>query len=122
MHKGFTALETVGFTILELLISIGLILFLVTTLVVLVNAPEAKARARDEKILSDISKFDAEVSIYKLENTSYPDLTPPPGVTYVHTNNSYELNVVLEYYLEKSKNDGGNNPAIYEIGNDLTLI
>lgn len=111
-----------GFTVIELIVSIGLVVLMATVLVVLVDAPEAKARARDEKTLSNISKFDSEVGIYKLENDIYPNLTPPSGVTYVHTNNSYELNVVLEYYLEKSQEDGGNDAAVYEIGNDLTLL
>ena len=111
-----------GFTILELIISIAFLIFLSATLLILVNAPEAKARARDGKILSDMSKFDVEVSTYKLEKDVYPDLTPPPGINYVHTPNSYELDATLEYYLDKSQNDGGNNPDVYEIGNDLNLI
>lgn len=111
-----------GFTILELIICIALVLFLTTTLIILVNPSSAKARARDEKKLSDISKFDVEVSTYKLEHYVYTDLTPPPGVTYVHTNDAYELNTTLEYYSDKAQNDGGNNPSVYEIGNDLDLI
>jgi type II secretory pathway pseudopilin PulG len=44
--------------------------------------------------------------------------------TYLHTENGYELNAVLESSsnAQLMQNDGGNNPAVYELGSNLTLI
>jgi type II secretory pathway pseudopilin PulG len=42
--------------------------------------------------------------------------------SYRHSVATYELNAVLEYYVEEMQNDGGNNSAIYELGNDLTIL
>ena len=111
-----------AFTILELAITVGLISLLVMVLVIVINPIELKSRSRDERKLSDISAFDALVTGYKIDYNAYPETTPPDGVTYSHTENTYELNVVLEYYTDKSQNDGGDDSAVYEIRNDLTII
>ncbi|OGC63429.1 hypothetical protein A2264_01735 [candidate division WWE3 bacterium RIFOXYA2_FULL_46_9] len=42
--------------------------------------------------------------------------------SYQHDTNTYELNAVLEYFTEKSQNDGGNNQTVFETGDNLTLI
>ncbi len=35
---------------------------------------------------------------------------------------SFELNVKLEYFTDTMVNDNGNNNALYEVGDDLTLL
>ena len=42
--------------------------------------------------------------------------------SYKHTVNAYELNVRLEFYIDKSQGDSGNDDTLYETGNDLTII
>lgn len=41
---------------------------------------------------------------------------------YRHTLHTYEIDARLEYYTDKAQNDGGNDPNMYEVGNDLTVI
>ncbi len=41
---------------------------------------------------------------------------------YQHNGYTYELNARLEYYSEYAENDGGNNPLLYELGDDLTIL
>lgn len=42
--------------------------------------------------------------------------------SYIHDDVSYELNAVLESYTDEMTSDGGNDPARYEMGNNLLLI
>ncbi len=42
--------------------------------------------------------------------------------SYINNGNSYELNVFLESMEDKMTEDGGNDPQMYEIGNNLNLI
>lgn len=114
--------KSFGFTLLELVITVGLILILSTTLFFLLSPTESKAKARDTKLLTDLYAFDASINDYKNENGDYPDLTPPTGVTYQHEITTYELNATLEYYVDKSANDGGNDDDVYELGNKLTIL
>ena len=109
-------------TILELLLTISLITIIFSVVVLLISPGSFKDRARDEKKLSDLYTFESEINEYMLNFGVYPDSPPPYEVTYSHNGKRYELNVTLEYYLEKSQNDGGNNPDVFESGNDLTLI
>ncbi len=41
---------------------------------------------------------------------------------YQHNGYTYELNARLEYYSQYAENDGGNNPLLYELGDDLTIL
>ena len=41
---------------------------------------------------------------------------------YIHSSNTYEINTKLEFYVDEMINDGGNDPDLYEIGNNLNLI
>ena len=111
-----------AFTLIELLLSIGLILLLLGAVILLINPGQQVKKARDNKILSTMTKFEQEILEAKLDTGSFPDSTPPLGVTYVHLNSAYELNATLEYHIIKAQTDGGNNPAVYELGNDLTLL
>lgn len=42
--------------------------------------------------------------------------------SYRHTDTAYELNAVLEYNIELSQDDNGNDSGVYEIGNSLTVL
>jgi type II secretory pathway pseudopilin PulG len=42
--------------------------------------------------------------------------------SYRHTLTGYEVNVVLEHNIDKMQNDGGDDPNVYELGNDLTIL
>lgn len=41
---------------------------------------------------------------------------------YFSNGSTYEINARLEYYLEKSQDDGGNDSEVFEDGNNLLLI
>jgi len=66
--------------------------------------------------------IDADLSVY----TSHLPIDPVNDVTYRYYYyrevTSYELNAVMEILTDEATNDGGDDPARYEIGNDLTLI
>jgi len=42
--------------------------------------------------------------------------------TYVRDDLSFELDCKLEYYSETMKQDNGNNPDLYEVGDNLNLL
>jgi len=42
--------------------------------------------------------------------------------SYIHNVSGYELNAQLEIITDEPTNDGGNDTAVYEVGNNLTLI
>ena len=42
--------------------------------------------------------------------------------SYMHSSTGYELNIRLEALLDYSADDGGDDPDVYEIGNDLSII
>ncbi len=48
----------------------------------------------------------------------------PYFYTYSSNGNNFELNAKIESvkFLNKSQSDGGNNPEVYEIGTNLTLL
>lgn len=111
-----------GTSIVELILAVSIIMILATTIITFTRPKENLDKAHDERKLSDLAKFEAQVLDSKIDTNVYPDLTPPVDVTYVHTEDTYEINTVLEYYSDKSENDGGNNPDVFESGNDLTLL
>lgn len=42
--------------------------------------------------------------------------------TYIRDDLSFELNCKLEYYTETMSQDNGNNPTLYEVGDNLNLL
>jgi len=42
--------------------------------------------------------------------------------SYIHDNSGYEINARLETEIGQMQNDGGNDPTVYETGNNLLLI
>lgn len=59
-------------------------------------------------------------------HTSSLPIDPVNDATYhyefIHNGSSYELNARLEFLQDRMVSDGGNDPARYEIGNNLNLI
>lgn len=48
-----------------------------------------------------------------------------PALYYTYAcrnNNTYEFNANLEVLINDESNDGGNNPAVYELGTDKTIL
>lgn len=159
-----TLSKTEGFTIVEILVVVSIVLMMLTLVLLYVNPIKNKKRSRDNKRLSSLQTLDRYVNEYTLDNQIYPDeasvlrrsnVLPAPsdqlqGITsgwiladfseygsvlptdplndgdyfysYTHNGVSYELNAKLEYNLDLMENDGGNDPNLYEIGNNLTLM
>ena len=154
-----------GFTIVELLLIIGIIAILLSIVFLTIKPPELLKRGRDQKRLSDMSTLERIISEYKVDNGNYPDqenllrdsLTLPVGNTnlsnsngsgwidanvatynsrlpidplntnayryfYIQNGDTFELNCVLEFNATLMSSDGGNDPARYELGNNLSLI
>jgi type II secretory pathway pseudopilin PulG len=63
-----------GFTIVELILSVTVLILLFTTVLMLFRPVDLKKRARDNKRLGDISTLDRIINEYKLDNGTYPDL------------------------------------------------
>lgn len=157
---------TLGFSIVEMVIVLAMIMVLSTLMVSFINPSEQNKKARDEKRFSDISKLERVISEYRIDKGYLPDeemilrtstslptgssgplamsngtgwlpgdlsryttslpLDPKNDSTYFYSyrNNEYsfELNAVLEYFTDHSENDGGNDPGVYEVGDDLSVI
>jgi prepilin-type N-terminal cleavage/methylation domain-containing protein len=71
-----------GFTLLELLIVIGILAVLSTAVVLVLNPAQLLAEARDSQRLSDLSAVQSAIALYLITATS-PDLVngDPSGVT-----------------------------------------
>jgi type II secretory pathway pseudopilin PulG len=99
------------------------------------------ARAIDEFVLDngsypaeeEISYFstDTDYAVGWIEEdlTAYLPALPVDPVndgdyffTYYHDPSGYELNATLEFMEEKMSEDGGNDDAVYELGNNLFLL
>ncbi len=153
-----------GVTLIELIAAFSIIVILVTSSVLILNPGEKRAKARDNRRLTDISTLDRVINEYLLDYGDFPDLfdvlrdsTTLPGGSisvdnsaagwidedlseytshlpidpvndatyryyYYHDDTSYELNATLENLLEYAQEDGGDDPARYEVGNNLTLV
>ena len=64
---------------------------------------------------TELGSYMARLPTDPLNNATY-------YYSYKHTVTGYELNVRLEFYTDKSQGDSGNDDALYETGNDLTII
>lgn len=62
-----------GFTLLELLIVIGILAILSTTMIIVINPAEMLRKARDSQRISDLSTMKSALSLY-LTDISSPDL------------------------------------------------
>ena len=66
--------------------------------------------------------IEENLSVYTSKLPTDPKNNATYYYSYKHDITSYEINAVLEYYVVKSQNDGGNDTGKYEIGNNLTII
>ncbi len=42
--------------------------------------------------------------------------------SYMHDGDTYEINATFEFDFDTTTDDGGNDPTVYELGDNLTLI
>jgi prepilin-type N-terminal cleavage/methylation domain-containing protein len=129
-----------GFTYVELMLVITLIALLATGLVLIYRPSSLNSRARDNDRLSDLSAIERAVNEFYIDNEYYPDITVEDLSTYLHPfpvdplndadyfysystdGSTYEINVRLEYLIEKMTSDNGNEDNRYELGNKLDLL
>src|SRR5690349_16335843 len=65
-----------GFTLVELLIVIGILAVLATTAVVILNPAQLLAQARDSQRLSDLASLQSALALYVTDTTT-PDMDGP---------------------------------------------
>lgn len=63
----------------------------------------------------NLSLYDVKLPLDPLNDATY-------NYKYRHNASGFELNTILEYYTDKSAEDGGNDPAVYEVGNSLSIL
>jgi len=78
MKKGFTRQNfskknLVGFTLLELLIVIGILAILSTTMILVINPAEILKKARDSQRISDLNTLKSAIAYY-ITSTSSPNI------------------------------------------------
>jgi Flp pilus assembly pilin Flp len=66
-------------------------------------------------ILENFTQYTSKVAIDPVNDETY-------FYSYSHTDFGYELNAQLEHLTERMTEDGGNDPARYETGNDLSIL
>ena len=93
-----------GFTLLELLIVIGLLGVLTTILVAVVNPVSQFAKARDAQRKTDLDNIQKALELYYNDNGEYP-----PGNNY-----SVDLAVLVPDYIQTLPNDPSGNTYAYE--------
>lgn len=69
----------------------------------------------DGWIDQNLSAYEVKLPLDPINDSTY-------NYSYRHSASGFEINTVLEYYTDKMTEDGGNNDAVYEIGNDLTIF
>ena len=148
-----TRSKLAGFTLVELILIMGILVLLISGAVVVVNPSEYLKKSRDNKRLSNLETLDRAINEFLLDNGRYPGTenilfssTSPSGwidedlsqytsvqpidpshdkgyyLMYFHNSNSYEVNAQVEYLFDEAANDGGDDPNMYELGNNLNLI
>lgn len=131
-----------GFTLVELLVVIGIIAILATIL--LLQLGTARAKGRDAKRISDMNQIRTGLELYFDDNNTYPasitELAPATGnkylqkvptdplpgrsYTYCASGTQYQISAQLEQYNNALKNDADiNRPApCVNGGGDDTVI
>lgn len=69
-----------GFTLLELMITISIIVILSGILLQVINPSAIRAKARDEQRRSDLARIGAALELYFSENRAYPVQSTPGGI------------------------------------------
>lgn len=118
-----------GFTLVELLVVIGIIAILATIL--LLQLGTARAKGRDAKRISDMNQIRTALELYFDDNSTYPaaltELVPATGnkylqklptdplpgksYTYCASGTQYQVSAQLEQYNNALKNDADINRA-----------
>lgn len=80
-RQNFSQKNLVGFTLLELLIVIGILAILSTTMIMVINPAEMLRRARDSQRISDLNTLKSAIALY-LTDVSNPNIGTP---TYSYT-------------------------------------
>ncbi|MBN1162671.1 hypothetical protein JXA34_02925 [Patescibacteria group bacterium] len=125
---------------MELVISVAVISVLFSVVYLFMRPAEYKAKARDNKRMSDLANFERMINEFYIDNGYYPDIQvddlsmynvkipqdPINDATYFYTYQTdgavYEINARLEYLTEEMEDDGGNQSEFYEVGNNLYLL
>ena len=63
-----------GLTMVEMLIIVSVIIVIFSTVLLVLNPARERAKAKDNKRLSDIALLDRVINEYLLDNGSYPDI------------------------------------------------
>lgn len=81
------------------------------------GSPGSLASSTAGWINQDLSRYVARLPLDPINDGNY-------YYSYRHTVNAYELNARLEYLTEYAVNsyDGGNDDALFEAGNNLTIL
>ena len=72
-----------GFTLLELLIVIGILAILSTTIVLVINPAELLAKARDSQRISDLNTLKTAIAFYLTESAA-PEITDGTHTSYCY--------------------------------------
>lgn len=62
-----------GFTLIEFLVTVAVMLIFFTIAVLIINPAQERAKARDNKRLSDMALIDRVINEYLLDHGAYPD-------------------------------------------------
>jgi len=80
-----------GFTLLELLIVIGILAILSTTMVLVINPAEMLKKARDSQRISDLNNLKSALSLY-LTDVASPLLAPSSTAAYISNSSANNIN------------------------------
>jgi prepilin-type N-terminal cleavage/methylation domain-containing protein len=170
IQKGACAQHETGFTLIELMVVVAVIVVLAGVLLLSINPASLKAKGDDARRLSDLGTLNKAIQYALAEDefiltatyscatcnsvsgtqavdgTGYVPYTLPNGktglsryipalpvdpvnsgvniYTYGATTSYYELNAVLVHAdnITKMTTDGGDDPAVYEVGTSLTIL
>ena len=126
-----------GIALLEVTVIIGSIALLAVILIWVINPKDFLAEVRDSKKIAQVNQLQADLAAYLLDHpeegcgsSSSPLVNLPPDFSYVCNSQkkTFELNIKMESRRysqggadDAESKDGGNQPSIYEVGNDLEL-
>ncbi len=102
-----------GFTLIELVVAIAILSSLFSIVMLTLNLPEYKKKARDSRRLADITNLNIAIESYKLKKGVYPDnsdvtrisTTPVDPNTDIHSALGGWIAEDMSDYLEKMYTD-----------------
>lgn len=110
-----------GFTYVELMVSLAILLLLIFLVTVFVDPKSQIEKSRDEKRMTDISTLDRAINEFLLDQKRYPDLEDvirtstslPVGSTALNNSNLGWILDDLSPYLDKQPTDPLNNEQFF---------